>query len=91
MTTNERKTTGDRNGYGAELANGVSTEFVFVVNCVDTASGMKFKQTFRNGMSIVEEPVIKKVTAIELNTSDYVQITYSPDLRRRLLFCNEGS
>ena len=76
----EKKTTGGRNGYGAKLANIFSTEFV--VECMDTNQGLKFKQTWRNNMSIAEEPIVKKCTPAEKKAGDYVRITFSPDLKR---------
>ena len=44
----QKKTTGGRNGYGAKLANIFSSEFV--VETADSASGKRFKQTFKNNM-----------------------------------------
>jgi len=76
----ERKTTGGRNGYGAKLANIFSLSFI--IECVDTSRSLKFKQVFRNNMSIAEEPVIKSCTASEMKAGDYVSITFSPDLAR---------
>jgi len=76
----EKKTTGGRNGYGAKLANIFSKKFV--VECVDVNTGLKFQQTFRDNMSITEEPKIKKVTTTEKKRGDYVKISFSPDLER---------
>lgn len=76
----EKKTTGGRNGYGAKLANIFSLSFT--VECVDTSHSVKFRQVFRNNMSIAEEPVVKSCTASELKNGDYVSITFSPDLAR---------
>ena len=77
---NEKKTTGGRNGYGAKLANIFSTEFI--VECVDSTQGLKFRQTFRDNMGKAEEPVVKKCTAAEKKKGDYTMITFSPDLVR---------
>ena len=76
----EKKTTGGRNGYGAKLANIFSTEFV--VECVDSQRGLKFKQTFRKNMAHAEEPIIKNCTATEKKQGDYTKISFSPDLKR---------
>lgn len=76
----EKKTTGGRNGYGAKLANVFSTRFV--VECVDAAQGVKFNQVFTDNMTKAHEPTIRKCTAAEIKAGDYVQITFSPDLKR---------
>ncbi|GHP12332.1 hypothetical protein PPROV_001106000 [Pycnococcus provasolii] len=72
----EKKTTGGRNGYGAKLANIFSTEFV--VETADGSRQKKYRQTFRDNMSVVEEPVITKCKASE----NYTRITFTPDLER---------
>jgi DNA topoisomerase-2 len=76
----EKKTTGGRNGYGAKLANIFSTEFI--VECLDSKQGIKFTQTFRNNMSVTEDPIIQKVTPAEKKKGDYTKITFCPDLAR---------
>ena len=76
----EKKTTGGRNGYGAKLANIFSTQFT--VECVDSNQGLKFKQTWRNNMSIAEEPIVQTCKAAEKKAGDSVCITFSPDLKR---------
>eukprot|EP00559_Dactyliosolen_fragilissimus_P003213 CAMPEP_0184868400 /NCGR_PEP_ID=MMETSP0580-20130426/30253_1 /TAXON_ID=1118495 /ORGANISM="Dactyliosolen fragilissimus" /LENGTH=1472 /DNA_ID=CAMNT_0027369251 /DNA_START=95 /DNA_END=4513 /DNA_ORIENTATION=- len=76
----EKKTTGGRNGYGAKLANIFSLKFV--VECVDSSTGLKFHQVFRDNMSIAENPSVKKCTAAEKKKGDYVKISFSPDLKR---------
>jgi DNA topoisomerase II len=76
----EKKTTGGRNGYGAKLANVFSTEFI--VDCNSTETGKKFRQVFRNNMSVAEVPVVKSLTSAEAARGDYVQITFKPDLPR---------
>jgi len=77
----EAKTTGGRNGYGAKLANIFSLEFI--VETVDSAAGLKFKQVFRNNMGERSEPEIKRVNA----SSDYTCITFKPDLARFKMDC----
>lgn len=76
----EEKTTGGRNGYGAKLANIFSTEFI--VECLDTERGLKFKQVFRENMLKPEEPIVKSASAAEKKKGDYVKITFSPELPR---------
>jgi DNA topoisomerase II len=76
----EKKTTGGRNGYGAKLANVFSTKFI--VECVDTEHGLFFEQTFRNNMSVAENPIVKKLTKAQIKNKDYVKISFSPDLVR---------
>lgn len=76
----EKKTTGGRNGYGAKLANVFSTSFI--VECVDVGQGLKFRQAFRDNMSVADDPVVKACTAVERKAGDYVKITFSPDLQR---------
>lgn len=76
----EKKTTGGRNGYGAKLTNIFSTQFV--IECAASESGKKFKQVFRDNMSVREDPKISKMTKTELKKGDYVKITFQPDLPR---------
>ena len=76
----EKKTTGGRNGYGAKLANIFSTEFI--VECVDSTNGKKFRQVFRENMGKAENPVVKECTKAEAKSGDYTKITFSPDLAR---------
>ncbi|GKY99436.1 hypothetical protein MPSEU_000898200 [Mayamaea pseudoterrestris] len=77
---NEQKTTGGRNGYGAKLANVFSTKFI--VECLDVKNGLKFKQVFRNNMTVKEEPKVTKISASERKEGDYVKITFYPDYAR---------
>ena len=71
-----KRTTGGRNGYGAKLANIFSEEFN--VEIYNKAFEKKYKQTWRNNMTICETPKITKCT----NKSGYVKITFKPDLSR---------
>ena len=79
----EDKTTGGRNGYGAKLANIFSTEFI--VETADSARRLKYKQIFRNNMSVIEPPQITEFTG----SSDYTCITMKPDLKRFKMSCLE--
>ena len=76
----EKKTTGGRNGYGAKLANIFSTEFV--LECVDTESGLHFRQVWNNNMAICNEPKVRKLKASEAKKGDFVKISFSPDLAK---------
>ena len=68
------------NGYGAKLANIFSHEFI--IECVDVSTGLKLTQTFRQNMTIAEDPIIKPITKTQAKAGDYVKITFSPDLKR---------
>lgn len=70
----EKKTTGGRNGYGAKLANIYSTEFI--VETADKETAKKYKQTFKNNMSIKEKPKITENKKGE----EFTKITFRPDL-----------
>ncbi|PLW47395.1 hypothetical protein PCANC_05840 [Puccinia coronata f. sp. avenae] len=70
----EKKTTGGRNGYGAKLANIYSTEFI--VEAADKQTAKKYKQTFRNNMSVKEKPKITENKKGE----EYTKIIFKPDL-----------
>ena len=76
----EEKTTGGRNGYGAKLANIFSTEFI--VECLDSKEGLKFKQVWRKNMAKANDPIIKKCTEAEKKKGDYTKITFKPDLEK---------
>jgi DNA topoisomerase-2 len=72
----EKKVTGGRNGYGAKLANIFSTEFI--VETTDSSVGKKYRQMFKNNMSIIEEPKLTKYTKKE----EYTMITFKPDFEK---------
>ena len=71
----EQKTTGGRNGYGAKLANIFSTEFT--LETADSKHGKKYKQTWRNNMSVAEKA---KITAHK--GDDFTKITFRPDFAK---------
>lgn len=79
---NEKKTTGGRNGYGAKLANIFSKKFI--VECLDTSHGLKFKQVWWNNMHQVDEPVIDTISSSEKKHGDYVKITFVVSINIRL-------
>lgn len=68
----QKKTVGGRNGYGAKLCNIFSTEFT--VECQDSESAKRYKQTWTDNMSKKSKP---KVTTSK--TNDFVRITFKPD------------
>ena len=70
----EKKTTGGRNGYGAKLANIISTEFI--VETSDSKRGLKYRQVFNNNMKDKQPPTIAKCK------EDWTKITFTPDLKR---------
>ena len=72
----EAKTTGGRNGYGAKLTNIFSTRFD--LETVDSKTKQKYKQTWRDNMSIMDPA---KVTPIK-GVDDYTKITFMPDFEK---------
>lgn len=73
----QKKVTGGRNGYGAKLCNIFSTEFI--VETADARAGKKFRQVFRNNMSVKEEPEISNYPR---SGSEYTKITFQPDFAK---------
>ena len=71
--TKERNVSG-MNGIGAKGTNIFSKYFNIDIVC----NKKRYKQTFRNNMSIVEEPKISDVKAVK----SYVKITFCPDYER---------
>lgn len=72
----EKKVTGGRNGYGAKLANIYSTEFT--VETADAKNKKKYKQVWRDNMSVKEKP---KVTENKKG-EEWTKITFKPDFKR---------
>nr|CBY93681.1 putative top2 protein [Oehlia diaphana] len=72
----EKKVTGGRNGYGAKLANIFSTEFI--VETTDSSVSKKYRQIFRNNMSVIEEPKLTSYSKKE----EYTMITFKPDFEK---------
>ncbi|KJE90404.1 DNA topoisomerase II [Capsaspora owczarzaki ATCC 30864] len=77
-TTNKKKTTGGRNGYGAKLANIFSTEFV--VETQDHETKQRFKQVFTKNMSQSGQAIISPSEGG--SKGDFTKITFKPDLSR---------
>jgi DNA topoisomerase-2 len=74
----EEKTVGGKNGYGAKLTNIYSREFV-----VATCDGkIAYEQTFRDNMSVVGKPVMKKVSGSSSSAKTYTEIRSTPDIGR---------
>ena len=72
----QAKVTGGRNGYGAKLTNIYSTHFV--LETVDSKQKKKYKQTWRNNMSVMDKA---KIDATK-GEDDYTMITFKPDFRK---------
>ena len=72
----EKKVTGGRNGYGAKLANIFSSEFT--VETTDSSVGKRYRQTFKNNMSVTEKP---KITSYS-KKDEYTMITFKPDFQK---------
>lgn len=70
------KTVGGKNGYGAKLTNIFSLEFV--IEIYDKPSNKLYTQTFKNNMSVVGKPIIKKANKPE----SYIKTTFKPDFAR---------
>ncbi|KAI8071645.1 DNA topoisomerase [Gongronella butleri] len=73
---NEKKVTGGRNGYGAKLCNIFSTEFT--VETADKERALKYRQVFKNNMSIKRDPKITDNKKGE----EFTRITFKPDLAK---------
>ena len=71
----EERTWGGRNGYGSKLISIYSTEAT--IETVDAIRKLKYIQTCRNNMSVIDPPVITKCTA-----APYTRLTFKPDLKR---------
>ena len=76
-----KRTTGGRNGYGAKLANVLSS--LFKVEIGHPASKKKYKQEFRNNMSEKSEGVYSEYKKAQ----GYVKITYWPDYKNIFKHC----
>ena len=72
-----KKTTGGRNGYGAKLANIFSTKFT--IETADKSTGTSYKQTFRENMTVREEPLVGTLTG---KKGEFTCVTFTPDLAR---------
>lgn len=71
----QAKVTGGRNGYGAKLTNIYSTQFD--LETVDSRQKKRYKQTWRNNMSVMEKARIDPS-----KDDDYTKITFKPDFKK---------
>jgi DNA topoisomerase-2 len=71
----EKKLVGGKNGYGVKLVNIFAKEMVIEV--VDQPRGLTYSQVFKNNMTEIEKPVIKKSKQKSL-----VSIGWAPDFAR---------
>ena len=72
----KKRTTGGRNGYGAKLANILSTRFEVTIG--DSKNEKLYHQVWKDNMSIIEKPSIKKYS----KKNSFVEVTFYPDLKR---------
>ncbi|KAI7907288.1 DNA topoisomerase [Cokeromyces recurvatus] len=73
---NEKKVTGGRNGYGAKLCNIFSTEFI--VETADKERQLKYRQVFKDNMSVIGKPKITSNSKGE----EFTRISFKPDLAK---------
>jgi DNA topoisomerase-2 len=71
----EKRTVGGKNGFGAKITNVFSKEFK--VETVDWRRRLRYRQTWRNNMTVVETPVIDTYRKVP-----YTRISYLPDYER---------
>jgi len=72
----EQKIVGGKNGYGVKLIFIWST--FGEIETLDHIRGLRYKQQFRNNMSIIEDPIIAKVKS----SKSFTKITFKPDYTR---------
>jgi DNA topoisomerase-2 len=71
----EKKIVGGKNGFGFKLVLIWSTEGS--IETVDHVRGLKYSQSFKSNLDVIEKPVIKKC-----KTKPYTKITFKPDYKR---------
>jgi DNA topoisomerase-2 len=71
----KERVTGGQNGIGVKLTNIYSKEFT--IETVDHRRKLKYSQTFRNNMSIKEDPIITKYKG-----EPYTSVSFIPDYAR---------
>jgi len=74
---NDERITGGCNGVGSKICNVFSTEFIVEID--DAKRNKRYKQVWKENMSIVEDPIISKLPA---KTKSSVKITFYPDFKR---------
>ena len=72
----EQKIVGGKNGYGVKLIFIWSTSGE--IETLDHVRGLRYKQQFRDNMSIIEAPIIAKVKS----PKSFTKITFKPDYTR---------
>lgn len=72
----EQKIVGGKNGYGVKLIFIWSTSGE--IETLDHVRGLRYKQQFRDNMSIIEVPIIAKVKS----PKSFTKITFKPDYTR---------
>lgn len=83
----KKKITGGKNGLGSKVTCAFSD--IFKVETFDAGSRIIYNQTFKDQLSIIEEPIITKYTkkeldALELDKNDsngYTEITFLPSYK----------
>ena len=71
----DARITGGTNGAGLKLTNAFSV--YLTITTVDTKTKLHYTQTFREGLTIIEEPVIRKIT----NEQSFTEIKFLPDYK----------
>ena len=73
----EKRIVGGKNGFGFKLALIWST--YGKIETIDHTRGLKYEQTFRNNLDIIEDPIITKVPK---TTKPYTKVLFKPDYTR---------
>lgn len=73
--TEEKKLVGGKNGYGVKLVNIFAKSLTLTI--VDDTRQKKYVQTFTDNMSVIEKPSITSCKG-----KPYVEIVWTPDLKR---------
>jgi len=73
----EKRIVGGKNGFGFKLALIWST--YGKIETIDHTRGLKYEQTFRNNLDIIEDPIITKVPK---TTKPYTKVWFKPDYSR---------
>lgn len=73
----EKRIVGGKNGFGFKLALIWST--YGKIETIDHTRGLKYEQTFRNNLDIIEDPIITKVPK---STKPYTKVLFKPDYTR---------
>ncbi len=74
---NEEKIVGGKNGYGSKASNIFSKEYH--IDIINHAEGKRYRQTWRDNMSVCEKAVIRKC---DPRTAGHVRVEFVPDIKR---------